>query len=253
MKVTICQMRNEGDGLRHDWESLVIHATKHKPDLVLLPEMIFSRWLAVNEVRDEAAWEAAVKSHDEWLERLSELGCTVAGTRPVSEPNAQNHGFLYTETDGLAHVHTKYYLPNDAGFWEANWYERGEKSFEPFQAGQAKAGMMICTDVWFTEHARKLGREGIQLLLNPRATDYGTEDKWLAGARACAVVSGAFVLSSNHSGGKYPAKMGGMGWVVDPNGVVLGVTSFDEPYLTLDIDLNSADKAKESYPRYVLE
>ena len=252
MKVTICQMRNEGEGLRHDWENLVAHVKANQSDLVLLPEMIFSRWLAVSEVRDEKAWMSAVKSHDKWLENLSDLDCTVVGSRPVADPN-QNRGFVYSETDGLALVHTKYYLPNDAGFWEANWYERGEKSFESFQAGHAKAGMMICTDVWFTEHARKLGREGIQLLLNPRATDYGTEDKWLAGARACAVVSGTFLLSSNHSGGKYPAKMGGTGWVVDPNGVVLGTTSFDEPFLTVEIDLNSADKAKGTYPRYVLE
>ena len=78
-------------------------------------------------------------------------------------------------------------------------------------------------------------------------------DKWIAGGRAAAVVSGAFGLSSNLNG-PYTEHMefGGAGWVIGyEEGNVLGVTSQDKPLLTVEIDLEIAEKSKRSYPRYV--
>lgn len=67
------------------------------------------------------------------------------------------------------------------------------------------------------------------------------------------MVAGAFGLSSNRAG---PGPTGGFdwagrGWVVDPDGEVLGVTSAGEPFLTLEVDPAEAEAAKSSYPRYV--
>lgn len=45
--------------------------------------------------------------------------------------------------------------------------------------------------------------------------------------------------------------LGGLGWVIDPEGHVLGVTSPKEPFLTVEIDLDLADEAKQTYPRYL--
>lgn len=71
--------------------------------------------------------------------------------------------------------------------------------------------------------------------------------KWLAGGRAAAVVSGCFCLSSNRCEGS----MGGMGWLLDPDGGILALTSEEEPFITMDIDLTAAEEAKHTYPRYV--
>jgi N-carbamoylputrescine amidase len=77
-------------------------------------------------------------------------------------------------------------------------------------------------------------------------------DKWLAGGRAAAIVSGAFAISSNKiSDVEEKADLGGQGWIVGPNGKVLGLTTHEHPFLTLDLDLTKAEKAKETYPRYV--
>jgi N-carbamoylputrescine amidase len=38
---------------------------------------------------------------------------------------------------------------------------------------------------------------------------------------------------------------------VSPNGKVLGTTSPEKPFLTLDLDLRKAVEAKHTYPRYV--
>jgi hypothetical protein len=47
--------------------------------------------------------------------------------------------------------------------------------------------------------------------------------------------------------------LGGQGWAVGPDGQVLGVTSRARPFLTVSIDLAEAERAKSTYPRYVLD
>ena len=66
-------------------------------------------------------------------------------------------------------------------------------------------------------------------------------------------MAGAFCISSNRSGGGSGIQWGGSGWIIDPDGEVLGLTSSEEPFLTLDLDLEEAESAKETYPRYVSE
>ena len=45
--------------------------------------------------------------------------------------------------------------------------------------------------------------------------------------------------------------LGGLGRVIDHEGQVLGVKSPKEPFLTVEIDLDLADEAKQTYPRYL--
>ena len=45
--------------------------------------------------------------------------------------------------------------------------------------------------------------------------------------------------------------MGGQGWIVGPDGEILGITSREQPFVTVEIDPQKADRAKKTYPRYV--
>lgn len=231
MKVTVCQLPNEPAPLETAWAELCTHVDTHTreddstPHLLLLPEMIFAPWPAWTREVNPDTWEGAASRHDAWLARLPELGASlVAGTRASLHGSTPfNEGYLWTPTDGLRPAHLKTYLPNDEGFWEATWYRRGPISFEPVEAGPASLGFMICTELWFTEHARKYARAGVHLIANPRATEFFSVDKWIAGGRAAAIMSGAYCLSSNHSGtDPHGIHWGGAGWVIDPDGRVLG-------------------------------
>jgi N-carbamoylputrescine amidase len=75
------------------------------------------------------------------------------------------------------------------------------------------------------------------------------------GGRAAAVMSGAFCLSSNRGGVDARGHAwGGHGWIIEPDqGTVLGTSSTERPFLTLEIDLSAAKLAKRRYPRYVSE
>lgn len=257
MKVTVCELRNDPEQFKEDWDQLVSHVKHESSDLVLLPEMPFFPWLAATRNVDPEQWKASVDAHEKWISRLHELSpAMIFGTRSVIQADKHlNEGFVWDQQTGYKAVHPKYYLPNEDGFWEASWYERGEYAFDVFEKSNLKAGFLICTEIWFMEHARVYGKQGIQLLLCPRATPASSTDKWVAGGRAAAVISGAFCLSSNRGGtDSNGADWAGTGWIVEPEeGEVLGLTSRTQPFLSIDIDLAAADKAKTSYPRYVLD
>ena len=256
MKVTVCQITNDGARFEQEWSDLCRHAREEGSELVLLPEMPFSRWLAADPERDASRWADAVASHDAWMGRLGELGATtVLSSRPVLEEGTPyNQGFVWDAATGDRPVHKKRYLPNEEGFWEASWYEPGPRDFTAFDVAGARLGMQICTEIWFQAHAREYGKAGVQVLASPRATLLPTTDKWIAGGRAAAVVSGAFCLSSNFSGRGEAGEWGGAGWIVEPEeGEVLAVTTEVAPFITLDLDLAVADTAKHTYPRYVLD
>jgi predicted amidohydrolase len=253
MRVTVCELPNTHRGLDHAWERLIAHAHDASSDLVLLPEMPFAPWAALTRPADPAVWRSAVDAHEAWLPRLSELApAAVAGTRPVIREDGRfNEGFVWSMESGYRAVHDKAYLPDEPGFWEAAWYERGERTFNTVQVGPARVGFLICTELWFNAHARDYLRQGVHLILSPRATPAPSRDRWIAGGRVAAIVGGAYSLSSNFAGDAGVFKWAGAGWVAGPEGDVLAVTAPEAPFATVEIDLAAAERARTTYPRYV--
>ncbi len=263
MKVTVCELRNDPAALEDDWRSLAAHIRDAASDLVLLPEMPFHPWLASTRDVDPARWQTSVAAHDAWAARLHELGApAVLATRPVIDGGERfNQALMWQAGTGEAPVtHRKQYLPDEDGFWEASWYSPGPAGTECVtvagpNGSRVVIGFAICTEMWFLHRAREYSKKAVQILACPRATLLPSVDKWLAGGRAAAVVSGAFCLSSNFSGSAGAiGDWGGGGWVVEPEeGEVLATTSQAAPFATVEIDLAVADTAKSTYPRYVAD
>lgn len=255
MKVTFCAMPDDREEFAAEWGRLAAHVKRKSSDIVLLPEMGFSQWFCAFPTPQPGVWKKAVREHDMWVERLSELGAPmVLGTRPVIEGNKRlNRAFVWTKKTGVRRAHDKFYLPNEPGYYEARWYDRGDGRFDPFEEGGLKMGFMICTDLWSMPSARSYGKKGVDLLLVPRATGEHSVDKWMAGGKTAAVVAGAYCASSNRTGSAGEARFGGKGWMFDPDGQVLGLTTNGRPFVTVEIDRAMARRAKDTYPRYSLE
>ena len=255
MRVTVCELADERNALGRDWERLVAHVKAQRSELVLLPEMPFCPWFAGTPVFDDSVWQSAVASHDAWQPRLKELApATVLGTRPVNYRRQRlNEGFSWSQETGYTIAHHKYHLPNEDDFWEAAWYQPGDGSFTPVQCADAMVGFEVCTELWAMENARLYGKEGVHIIVTPRATPKASLEKWLVAGRATAIISGAFSLSSNHvSTERDSLHLAGQGWIITPEGEVLGLTSREQPFVTAEIELNAAELAKSTYPRYVL-
>jgi N-carbamoylputrescine amidase len=253
-RVTVCELHDAPDELARDWDLLADHVQAERSDLLLLPEMALAPWFAVTPSYDEETWRRAVDSHNRWVGRLRELGApTVLGTRPIDRDGRRyNEAFVWESGAGYRPAHLKAFLPREVGFHECDWYDAGPPSFEPIDAGGVRIGFQICTEMWSMGHAQAYGKAGVQLLAVPRATSRNSGDKWLAGGRAAAVVAGAFSLSSSRTSTDHGVDLGGGGWIVSPEGVVLATTDGERRFATAEIDLAEADRAKDSYPRYAL-
>ena len=256
MRVTVCEMNDAEEEFTRDWERLVEHVNNEKSELVLLPEMPFYPWLFWRRRFNADLWSECIETHKRWLARCRELApACVLGSNPVETGWLRlNQGFVWDEEGGYRRAHDKYYLPDEEGYWEATWYSRGDGEFSTVHCGKAGVGFLICSGIWFFERSRQYGQQGAHIVACPRATPKSTLDKWLVAGQASAVVAGAYSLSSNRVGTNgNPAELGGKGWIVDPDGRILGITSQDLPFLTCDIDLKIADQAKNTYPRYILD
>ncbi|MEO5820127.1 MAG: carbon-nitrogen hydrolase family protein [Vicinamibacteraceae bacterium] len=253
MRVTVCELPHEPDALAAAWAALSQHTIAHRTDLVLLPEFAMVEPVWESRPFDIARWAAVEALSDTRLRRLPELGAEfVVGTRPVSvKGRCVNQGYLWSTAAGLQPLRSKYFLPEEPGSWEATWFQRGDPVFPIYHAGAASFGVNICTELWALETYAAYAGLGVDLLLSPRATAMATTARWLAVGVVAAVRSGAFSVSSNRVDAT--GACGGGGWIIDPAGEVLAVTSAGEPFATREIDLTRAAQARHGYPRYVFD
>ncbi|HEV2704246.1 MAG TPA: nitrilase-related carbon-nitrogen hydrolase [Steroidobacteraceae bacterium] len=232
MKITVCQLPDGGDSLDEAWSRLVAHTRSRASDLVLLPELPFSPWLARSSSFRGESWQAAVEAHVRWEVRFAEFGpARLAGTRPVDFGNGRNNAaFLWDADQGLRSVHAKSRLENREGCWEPIWYVSSPREFTPVAIGASLSGFLIGAELLDIRAVEEYWRAGVTLLITPRSTPAGELHHWLGAAANAAKRGHAFSASSNR------APDGG-GWIVDPEGKILALTDASEPFVTVDLQL----------------
>lgn len=251
MRVTVCELPDDRSAFEASWNALIAHVKEQRSDLLLLPEFPFSAWFARTPHFEPQVWQRAQAEHDAMIDRLSEQLATtvVLGTRPVLEDGRHfNRAFYWAAEDGYKGVHDKYYFPEEADFYERDWFDRNRRDFTLAHVRDLALGFLICTEVMFNEWARYYGRQGANIIAVPRAAV--EHDRWLVATRMAAFTSGAFVISSNRVDNSLFA---GQGFIIDPDGEVLASTSRQQPFATVAIDLSKSSQAKKTYPRDVLE
>ncbi|HKU14747.1 MAG TPA: hypothetical protein VJQ52_10160 [Steroidobacteraceae bacterium] len=218
MIVTVCELPDARKAFEDSWARLAEHVGEQRSGLVLLPDMAFSSWFAESARIDAARWRQALTEHDTWEHRLHELGATlVLGSRPVDFGNERyDEGFVWTADTGVRSVHA-----------------RDTHDFVPLEVDGIDVGFLIGAESWAREQ-RSYGPGEVDLVAMPRCTRDEQFSQRLARACAVATETGAYALSSNRS-----APFEGQGWIVAPDGRVLGTTSRSQPFLSLQIELAS--------------
>ena len=251
MRVTVCELPHEPEALAGAWAALCEHSRRRSSELVLLPELATVEPLWQDEIFDPVRWDAARALSEAWSRRLSELGAAyVVGTRPVTiGGRPYNQGFLWSASGDLLPLRRKFFLPDEPGYREARWFDRGDSDFAVYHADGLSFGLNICTELWAVESYAMYAARGVPVILSPRASAAATTEKWLSVGVVAAALSGAFSLSSNRVDPTGAA--GGVGWIIDPQGRILERTSGDAPFATADIDLSKSAAARDAHPCYV--
>jgi N-carbamoylputrescine amidase len=251
VKIAVCELPDEAARRETAWAELVRYLRAGPTDVVVLPEMPFCDWeMFRKRTVDPAAWRAALAAHDTMTNRFGELATRmILASRPVEiQGRRLNQAFSWTREEGYRGARAKYYLPEEPDGWEATWFDRGDDEFRPRAAEGMTVGFQLCTELLFTQAAWEIGHGGAHLIAAPRAT--GRHPRWPMAARLAAIMAGAFVASTNRRSYDNDA-FAGRSWLVSPEGDVLLETTAESPFLTANVDLTAADRAKRSYPRNI--
>lgn len=234
------------------WTAIAGSVSRLQPDLLVLNELPFGRWLASSDRFDERLWEESVRLHDDAISRLSELGApAVVGSRPIVTEDGRriNAGFSWTPEDGPVIRHHKRHLPHSPGYHETTWTGRGDGNFMPFGIAGLSVGFMICTDIMFGEHAREYGKQAVDLIVCPRAMPPRSEGLFQAALSYAATVSGAYVASSNRGGTDSAGfSYDGKGMIINPRAYTIARTSLQDSVLAIDIDTANVRFEQANYP-----
>lgn len=254
MKLSVCQLPT---GLTLDdpaWTDFVSRVDQARVDLAVLNEMPFGRWIANERKYESELATASVKAHDAALAALRQLPVAVLSSRPIrGRSKLCNEAFLLA--DGVyTPVHHKHYFPQEEGFFEETWYAPERPGFDVVEYRGLRIGVLLCTELMFTEWARHYRRQGAHVIVCPRASGPSMRH-WNAAARMAAIISGCYVLSSNRVSHGTPSTQafGGRGFAYSPAGELLHETSVPSPLVTIDIDMRLIAEAQRGYPCNVRE
>ncbi|HEY6456661.1 MAG TPA: hypothetical protein VIY90_15415 [Steroidobacteraceae bacterium] len=230
MKITVCQLHNAAEALEDDWRRLLAHTRSQASELLLLPEMPFSPWLARSASFRAQSWAAAIDAHDRFEARFAELGATsVAATRPVDFGNGRHDvAFLWDARHGTRTIHAKSQLENREGAWEPIWYVSSPADYTSVEIAASRCAFLIGAELLATQAIEQYERDGVTLMLTPRSTPQADLKRWLEVARSAARQGHAFSASSNRA-------PDGAGWVIDSEGNVIAVTDEARPFVTVDL------------------
>ncbi len=237
-----------------EWKFLCSQTKDLFVDVVLLNELPFGPWIAAEREFNRDILIESQRAHREAEANFVELGAEfVISTRPVFEgEKSVNQGFVWHRERGIEIVHTKQFIPDEEGYYEMRWFERGQTHFRIASVGNCRIGFLICSEVMFNEWARYYGRMGAELIVVPRATEAETLDRWKTALSMAAIVSGCYVASSNRHGSDKHGKMfGGKGMVFAPTGDLIAETSGEDPVIPVEIDAKEVARAKKGYPCYL--
>lgn len=244
------------DGLQPDgepWQRIAQQIEEIAPDLLLTNEMPFGSWLPRSERYDAEAAEAWVQLHERGVAVLAALKVeAVMSSRPVpSGRSLANEAFTLVAGRYTARHH-KQRFPEEPGWHESTWFQAALPGFAVHEVAGVHVGFLLCTELMFNEHARRLGRAGADLIAVPRATGL-RRDSWETAAGMASLVGGCYVATSNRVGRQCAEGpiFGGHGFVVAPGGARLATTEGTAQMQVVELDLSLARKSKHEYPCYV--
>lgn len=237
-----------------EWAEIADRLADARLEMLVTNELPFGPWIADRIPFDRETAQASIDIHAAGLGALAATGIpAILSSRPVWAVDRLANQAVAVEQGRITPIHTKQYIPEEPGWYEASWFQPGADCFNPAEIAGLRLGVMLCTDAMFNEHARRYGRQGTAMIAIPRAAGTSTGN-WLTAGRMAALVSGNYVVSSNRSGRSAGGtRFGGTGFAFGPDGTLLSTTDPANPLLVVDVQPDLVARQQREYPCYVPE
>lgn len=247
----ICETFWEADGAIRLKERLA-EAAERGADLAVLPELPLNEWRpATKQARDEdAEGMDGIRARTQ-AEAAAEAGIGLVGgiIHRDEAGRRTSRALIFDRAGEVRATYEKLHLPEEEGFWETSHYEPGTSAPKRIDAFGVPIGVQLCSDNNRPEGTHLLGAQGAMVMINPRATEEKTYQRWKAVFRANALTSCLFVLSVNRPHPENGVLIGGPTVAFDPTGELLVETTDQLALVT--IDAKTVTDARRGYPGYL--
>jgi predicted amidohydrolase len=221
-------------------------------DLAVLPELPLNQWRpSTKEAKPEDAEPMDGARATAQQEAAAEAGIGLIGGIIHRDESGRrtSRALIIDATGAIRATYEKLHLPEEPGFWETSHYEPGTEAPKRIDAFGLPIGVQLCSDNNRPEGTHLLGAQGAMAMINPRATEEETYQRWKTVFRANALTSSVYVLSVNRPHPEDGVLIGGPSVAFDPNGALLVETTDAIAVVTLDAKV--VTDARRDYPGYL--
>ncbi len=221
-------------------------------DLAVLPEIPLNPWRpSTKEAKPDDAEPMDGPRATAQREAAAEAGIGLIGgiIHRDDAGRRTSRALVIDATGAIRATYEKLHLPEEPGFWETSHYEPGTEAPKRIDAFGLPIGVQLCSDNNRPEGVHLLGAQGAMAMINPRATEEKTYQRWKTVFRANALTSCLYVLSVNRPYPEDGVLIGGPSVAFDPNGELLLETTDSVALVTLDARV--VTDARRAYPGYL--
>lgn len=224
--------------------------------LIVFPELALTGY----SLRD-LTYEVAMRRDDAVVREIAELSRGIDVLTGFVE-ESDDHRFYnvagYFSAGRLVHVHRKVYLPTYGLFEEGRFFAEGT-SFEAFETGLGRVGVLVCEDVWHLSSAYAYFLQDVDWLfvissgpgrgLPEAGKEPSSGTAWNSVLIACASFFQTGTIFVNRVGWEDGVKFWGGSKYVDPAGEVRAEAGQVDPQLVfVDIDPRELRLARINTP-----
>jgi len=221
-------------------------------DLAVLPEIPLNPWRpATKEPHADDAEGMDGPRATTQAEAAAEAGIGLVGgiIHRAADGRRTSRALVFDRSGSVVATYEKLHLPEEEGFWETTHYEPGTEAPRRIDAFGVPIGLQLCSDNNRPEGTHLLGAQGVVVMINPRATEEATYQRWKTVWRANALTSCCYVLSVNRPHPEDGVLIGGPSIAIDPTGATLLETTDGVALVTLETKI--AADARRGYPGYL--
>jgi N-carbamoylputrescine amidase len=221
-------------------------------DLALLPELPLNPWSpATKDISGDDAEPMDGRRATVQADAAREAGIGLIGgiIHRAADGRRTSRALVFDRMGAIVATYEKLHLPEEEGFWETSHYQPGTEPPRRIDAFGVPIGLQLCSDNNRPEGTHLLGAQGVAAMLNPRATEEATYQRWKTVWRANALTSCCHVLSVNRPHPERGVLIGGPTVAIDPKGEVLVETTDTLAVVTVDEAIVS--QARRGYPGYL--
>ncbi|MEQ9617433.1 MAG: carbon-nitrogen hydrolase family protein [Phycisphaerales bacterium] len=242
-----------GDGAEGRLAGAMAAARSGGADLAVLPEIPVNAWAPASKIaRDEDA-ETLAGGRVAMMRRCArEAGVGLVGGAIViddGDGKRYNTALVFDKAGELVGTHRKQHLPEEPDYWETSHYEPCGRAIGVIEVDGVTIGVQVCSDINRPMGSHAQAALGARVIINPRATELASYDKWRHVFLATAWTSRAFLVSVNRPSRENIAGIGGPSIAVAPTQEVLAETADRVSIVNLDLDLLESSRSR--YPGYL--